>query len=270
MIHRTPLGQVLGSTKPRSQVIDPGCWHPMEAPERSPRASVPITNPPMGKQPFGAQLGHYQLESLPSFPRTLFEFRKYDGAKALTAILLFLATVYFLFGFLGFLCDHTPWLKQLFQPAASLKEVPHAAWWQIWKPIGATVNHIASYVDLAFRLFVFLCTYCLAWATFDPRNIEGYVMGFFNTCLGLAYMLSPIDAIPDFIPVAGSLDDAVLGVGVLLLGLSSLYRNKLRDVKTKTILELIDDGNSSKALQMLLEDKGVRIKAKDSQGSIEK
>ncbi len=83
-------------------------------------------------------------------------------------------------------------------------------------------------------------------------------------------MLSPIDAIPDFVPVAGSLDDAVLGVGVLLLGLSSLYRNKLRDVKTKTILELIDDGNNQKALQMLLEDKGVRIKDKESQASVEK
>jgi hypothetical protein len=41
--------------------------------------------------------------------------------------------------------------------------------------------------------------------------------------------------------------------------LSSLYRNKVREVKTKTILELIDDGNSQKALQMLLEDEGITI-----------
>ncbi|MBL1176289.1 MAG: DUF1232 domain-containing protein [Pantanalinema sp. GBBB05] len=89
-------------------------------------------------------------------------------------------------------------------------------------------------------------------------------MGFFNTCLGLAYLISPIDAIPDFVPVAGNLDDAVLGVGVLLLGVSSLYRNKLRDVKTKTILELIDGGNRQKALQMLLEDKGIQIKDQET------
>ncbi|NJK29904.1 MAG: DUF1232 domain-containing protein [Acaryochloris sp. RU_4_1] len=85
-------------------------------------------------------------------------------------------------------------------------------------------------------------------------------MGFFNTCLGVAYMLAPVDAIPDFIPALGSLDDTFVGIGVCLLGVSSLYRNKLRDVKTKTILELIDDGNSQKALQMLLEDKGITIK----------
>ncbi len=108
MIHRTPSGQVIGSTKPRSQVIDPGCWHPKESLERSQHPSTQVAQLPTGKQPYGMQLGHYQLESLPSFPRTLFQFRKYDGAKALTAILLVLATIYFLFGFLGFLCDHTP------------------------------------------------------------------------------------------------------------------------------------------------------------------
>jgi uncharacterized membrane protein YkvA (DUF1232 family) len=138
--------------------------------------------------------------------------------------------------------------------------LPKILWWQFWKTIGSTVTHIASYVDLIFRLFIFICAYCLAWATFDPRNIEGYVMGFFNTCLGLAYMLAPVDAIPDFIPVVGSLDDTFVGMGVLFLGLSSVYRNKLRDVKTKTILELIDDGNNQKALKMLLEDKGITIK----------
>jgi uncharacterized membrane protein YkvA (DUF1232 family) len=77
-------------------------------------------------------------------------------------------------------------------------------------------------------------------------------------------LFSPIDAIPDFVPVAGTLDDFVLGIGMLLLGLSSWYRNKLRDIKTKTVLELIDHGNSQKALQVLLEDKGIAVKENPS------
>jgi uncharacterized membrane protein YkvA (DUF1232 family) len=204
----------------------------------------------------------YQLEELPRFPSTLFKFKEYDGAKALTALLLVLSFVYFLAGFLGFLLDHTPWLKELLPLAAPSASVAKATWWQFWKPIGATVSSITSYVDLAFRLFIFLCSYCLTWATFDPRNIEGYVMGFFNACIGIGYILFPADVIPDLIPVVGTLDDVFLGGGVLLLGLSSLYRNKLRDVKTETILELIDDGNHQKALQMLLEDKGITVKEK--------
>ena len=266
MVYRTPSGHVIGSSKPGarsvdpSRVIDPTCYpSPASTQPSRPQIPQPSSPQPFLPSPPGSPSGSYKFEALPSFPRTLFEWEKYDGARALVAILLLLATTYFLAGFLGFLVDHTPWLKEFLHPTA-LANPTKVAWWHIWRPIASTVTHIASYVDLAFRLFVFLCAYCLAWATFDPRNIEGYVMGFFNTCLGLAYMISPIDAIPDFVPVAGNLDDAVLGTGVLLLGLSSLYRNKLREVKTKTILELIDDGNNQKALQMLLEDKGITIK----------
>jgi uncharacterized membrane protein YkvA (DUF1232 family) len=226
-------------------VIDPGCWDGIQSP----------------KPPY-TQSRKYHLEQLPHFPQTLFNLEEYDGAKALTALLLVCGFVYFLAGFLGFLFDHTSWLKGVFHLTTTPVPLAKVAWWQFWKPIGATVSSITSYVDLAFRLFIFLCSYCLAWATFDPRNIEGYVMGFFNACLGLAYILFPADVIPDFVPVAGTLDDVFLGGGVLLLGLSSLYRNKLRDVKTQTILELIDDGNHQKALQMLLEDKGIAIKEK--------
>jgi uncharacterized membrane protein YkvA (DUF1232 family) len=204
-------------------------------------------------------LPQYELEPLPGFPQTLFRFNQYDGAKLLTAFLLLLATLYFLLGFLGFLVDHTPYLQSLL-PKSTLSPLPHSAWWQFWHVLEHSVKTVASYVDLTFRLFVFLCAYCLAWATFDPRNIEGYVMGFFNACLGFAYIFSPVDVVPDFIPVAGNLDDTVLGAGLVLLGVSSWYRNKLRDVRTKTVLELIDHGNSQKAMQLLLEDKGISVK----------
>jgi hypothetical protein len=93
MVHRTPWGKNIGSAKPKAQIIDPTCW-------------------PMIQSSGLSKPGQYKLELLPSFPRTLFEFRKYDGAKALTALLLVLAAVYFLLGFLGFLVDHTSWLRE--------------------------------------------------------------------------------------------------------------------------------------------------------------
>jgi hypothetical protein len=99
MLHHTPSGDIIGSTKPKSQTIDPTCWPTTQ--------SSGISPPEPGKS------GSYKLELLPSFPSTLFELRKYDGAKALTALLLILATVYFLLGFFGFLVDHTSWLRDL-------------------------------------------------------------------------------------------------------------------------------------------------------------
>jgi hypothetical protein len=104
MLHRTPSGDIIGSTKPKSQTIDPTCWPTTQ--------SSGVPQPDLA-QPEPSQSGSYKLELLPSFPITLFELRKYDGAKALTALLLILATVYFLLGFFGFLVDHTSWLRDL-------------------------------------------------------------------------------------------------------------------------------------------------------------
>ncbi|NJK29903.1 MAG: hypothetical protein HC851_11110 [Acaryochloris sp. RU_4_1] len=109
MLHRTPSGEIIGSTKPKSQsqVVDPTCWPTPQ--------SAGVSQPkPKDSELSKKESESYKFELLPSFPRTLVEFKKYDGAKALTAFLLILATVYFLLGFLGFLVDHTSWLRELF------------------------------------------------------------------------------------------------------------------------------------------------------------
>jgi uncharacterized membrane protein YkvA (DUF1232 family) len=248
MINQKSSRRLLDSNRPKSITIDPACW--------------PTSQPPQYDVPAPHTPKRLKLEALPSFPNSLFQFNTYDGAKALTAFFLLLSTVYLLAGFLGFLIDRTGWLHDLFYHQPTMNSSTHSIWWKLWYPIGTTLHHLSSYIDLAIRFFVFVCTYCLAWGTFDPRNIEGYVMGCFNALLGLAYLIAPMDIIPDVVPGIGNLDDTVLGFGVLLLSVSSIYRNKFRDVKTNTILELIDDGNNQKALTMLLEDKGISIQQK--------
>ncbi|PZD71800.1 hypothetical protein C1752_04565 [Acaryochloris thomasi RCC1774] len=235
--------------------IDPACWPD----SKPPKYPLPAPTQPKPKRMQQVSSKELTLEALPSFPNSLFHFKSYDGAKALTAIFLLLSSIYLFTGFAGFIVDHTAWLHDLFYHQPPPTTAAHSIWWKMWNPVGSTLHHLASYVDLAVRGFLFVCTYCLAWATFDPRNIEGYVMGCFNSLLGMVYLISPIDMIPDFVPVVGGLDDTFMGFGVLFLGLSSIYRNKFRDVKTNTILELIDDGNNQKALKMLLEDKGISI-----------
>jgi hypothetical protein len=157
----------------------------------------------------------YELQELPSFPQTLFQLKHYDGAKTLVVFLLLIASAYLGTGLFGFLLDHNRWFHDLVLGAPTTV-VPTAYWWQVWKldlfsPIGNVLKSTMSYVDLGFRLFIFICAYCLTWVTFDPRNIEGYVMGLFNACLGAAYILSPIDIVPDMMPVVGTVDDTVFG-----------------------------------------------------------
>ena len=50
----------------------------------------------------------------------------------------------------------------------------------------------------------------------EKSNRENYWLAFF--ILAIAYILSPIDIIPDFIPIIGWLDD--IGIGGGLLGAS--------------------------------------------------
>ena len=53
-----------------------------------------------------------------------------------------------------------------------------------------------------------------------------------------AYVVSPIDAVPDFIPIAGQLDDVVVGGGGLAL-LAALYAAAKRVGMIERIEELI-------------------------------
>jgi uncharacterized membrane protein YkvA (DUF1232 family) len=207
----------------------------------------------------------FEFTNLPGFPRTLFSFKQYDGGKTIAAILLILASTYFLTGFLGFLIDHNSWLHDWIYPPQVGIDLPHNPWWNPsgWFHTGkAVVSATLSYVDLFFRLCIFLCAYCLAWGTFDPKNIEGYAMGLFNAFLGGTYVLSPTDLIPDVLPVVGTLDDTVLGVGMVILGMASWWKTRMRNEKTKTILDLVDHGNTERAFQLLLEDKGISVKAR--------
>jgi uncharacterized membrane protein YkvA (DUF1232 family) len=212
----------------------------------------------------------FELKKLPDFPRTLFEFEQYDGMKMLTVFLLLLSSVYLLTGFWGFLLDNNAWLHDWIYPPQPIPVQTQNPW---WNPLGlfsqakALGSAVMSYADMFFRLFIFICAFCLTWATFDPKNVEGYAMGLFNTFLGAAYVLAPIDLIPDSVPLMGSIDDTILGVGMVILGLSGWYRTSMRHEKTKMVLDLVDHGNTEKALQLLLEDKGITIKQLASQPS---
>ena len=196
----------------------------------------------------------YEFKPLTRFPKNLFYSESYNGWKFLVAMVLLLSSIYFLTGFPGFLS---------IQNSVSIEKtsglIPFA--WNFFFGNGSS-SKISSTFDLSIRFFIFIFTYCLAWISFDPKEAEAYAMGCFNILIGLLYIFIQVDTIPDFVPVVGMLDDTFLGAGMILLGASGCYKAKIREATTDTAIQLISDGNSNSAIQLLLKDKGITIQDK--------
>jgi uncharacterized membrane protein YkvA (DUF1232 family) len=62
---------------------------------------------------------------------------------------------------------------------------------------------------------------------------------FARICLGaaVAYAISPIDIIPDFIPVLGYVDDVIILPVLVFIALRSLPEGLVEEVRTEMMLE---------------------------------
>lgn len=166
------------------------------------------------------------------FPQALFKIREYDGAKVFIAIIFILSCIYFITGLLTFFNWTNAW----------------------WRP-----DFAVKLMYLGYHLSVFTIVFCLAWLVFDRRGIEGYLLSIFSFVIGLVYIVSPIDFVPEVLPIVGSMDDAVVGSGSMILGVTSWVKNKQKRVTSKEIAELIDCKKYKAALECFLKNEGYKI-----------
>ena len=78
-------------------------------------------------------------------------------------------------------------------------------------------------------------TFALFFAYRDPRT-PWYARVFAG--LVAAYLLSPIDLIPDFIPILGYLDDVIIAPAGIALALKMIPPEVMADARQKAELEL--------------------------------
>jgi uncharacterized membrane protein YkvA (DUF1232 family) len=98
---------------------------------------------------------------------------------------------------------------------------------------------------------------------FDKKGIEGYTLAMFNTVLGIIYVLSPVDFVPEVIPLAGSLDDVIIGIGSVIVGMKGYQNNRQKSDNHNDIVELVEQGKNDEALRLYLKRSGYKVKLKD-------
>lgn len=172
------------------------------------------------------------FQSPKPFPMALLDFKRYDGAKAFALLIFLLSLSYFGSGLLNIVAWENTW----------------------WKP-----DAPMKMMYFLYHLLVFTLVYCLTWLVFDKKGIEGYALSMFSTLLGITYVLSPIDFIPEAIPLAGSLDDVIIGIGSVIVGMKGYQNNKRNSEYHDDIMELIRSGNSDEAIKLYIKKSGYKI-----------
>lgn len=196
----------------------------------------------------------YVISQKPSFPANLFRFKEYDGLKLFAASLLLISFIYFAWTFIGLLVNSHHTYSTIGSP--SVWGVPFQTLLKSAIQVFHSAIDIFNIVVIATPLIL---SYFFAWTIFDPRNVAMYILSGTNLILGFLEILSPFDFIPDFIPVAGSLDDSVLGGGLIGYGCFLLFQARKNKDRIETIIELMNEHSEEKALQLLLSQQGVSI-----------
>ncbi len=197
----------------------------------------------------------YVINKKPGFPGNLFKFKEYDGLKVIALFMLLTSFIYFAWSFIGLLANNYHTYSTIGMP--NLWALPFQTLLKSLIQIIHSMIDIFNVIIIATPLII---SYFLAWTIFDPRNVAMYILSLTNLILGFLEILSPFDFIPDFIPVAGSLDDTVLGGGLISYGCFLLFQAYKNKDRIETIIELMNEHSEEKALQLLLSQQGVSIK----------
>ena len=69
-----------------------------------------------------------------------------------------------------------------------------------------------------------ILSWCLSWICFDWKTTKYFVFAAISIGFAATYSLFPVDALPDFIPVAGVIDDLTLNIFGAGLGSASILK----------------------------------------------
>lgn len=132
----------------------------------------------------------------------------------------------------------------------------------LWRQVTAdTVAEHEIWWHQAWAIGYFILAICFYFIIAHWQDVKYIVSGMIIIVFGLIYMVIPVDIFPDFLPVAGSLDDMVIawtssGTGISIWGEYAKRRKLLRKVHSYA------EQKPLKALETLCEEYGLELDIK--------
>jgi uncharacterized membrane protein YkvA (DUF1232 family) len=212
----------------------------------------------------------FEFIALPTqtpFPRNIFHVRSYDGLKVLALIFLAWATLNFghTLYLITFHRSHfTEYANEVIDNRGILKKAWYWTKGFFWQDVPKTrqiEKNTQSNINRAvlWGLFLVSVSWLFVWLCFDWQHARHLVFAGISIGFGIAYSLLPVDAIPDFIPAVGALDDVCVNLFGSGLGIAAIAEYIKKRRHQEMISRLVHD-NPQAAVALALEEYGVAIK----------
>ena len=203
----------------------------------------------------------------PPFPMNVFEFKRYTTLRAISIALFLFFSANFLWS-----CYvtqfHDDAIKASVQDETEgrgyIKRLAYWTYETFWQDRSDEAK-ISEQIDarkhsiLFWTLTRMLMSWCLVWLCFDWNTAKHFIFAAATISLGAIYSILPIDAIPDFIPAAGGLDDLTVNLFGSGLGVASIMEYYQRKKQKAQITRLIAR-HPDEAVSIVLEDYNLKFK----------
>jgi len=104
------------------------------------------------------------------------------------------------------------------------------------------------------------------WMCFDWRNAQRRVYCVFLVGFGIVYAIAPIDIIPDVLPILGQIDDVMIAIFGIGLGISSLLDDLQRKKADQDVADIMKE-HPETGMRLLLKKHGLKIEQDSEKNS---